>query len=360
VNFLESDLSVSDQLLFLRLWVMAVFFGNVQPTKIILLLLGDHGAGKTSALRRIQKLIFGDKVNLLSIEKDKQDGFIATITTDPIALFDNLDEQIHWLPYSLSRLATGVTFSRRQLYTTNDKVEFPGVSWLGITARTVDFMRNQSDLPDRTLVLKLGRLLDRKPEQELLNAVALRRNALWSELLDELNAIVRHLKDHPEPVQIRFRMADFASFALKVGALWDCRETVEDALAKLESAQSGCALEGDPIHQVLEIWLCDKANQGRELSAGTLNQEWSDLAKKNRIAWPFANGKSLAQTLGQLQFALAEDFEVNLRFDAHKRQNTYQFAPKQPKVRTDNLIQPAEPEEVLELAGIAGFDSGKP
>jgi hypothetical protein len=110
VNFLESDLSVADQRLFLKLWVMAVFFGNVQPTKIILLLLGDHGAGKTSALRRIQKLLFGDKVNLLSIEKDKQDGFIATITTDPIALFDNLDEQIHWLPYNLSRLATGITF----------------------------------------------------------------------------------------------------------------------------------------------------------------------------------------------------------------------------------------------------------
>ena len=360
VNFVESDLSVKDQQLFLKLWVMAVFFGNIQPTKIILLLLGDHGAGKTSALRRIQKLIFGPKVNLLSIEKDKQDGFIATITTDPIALFDNLDERIHWLPYTLSRLATGVTFSRRQLYTTNEKVEFPGISWLGITARTVDFMRNQPDLPDRTLVLKLGRLLDRKPEQELLNAVAQRRNALWSELLDELNAIVRYLKEHPEPVQIRFRMADFASFALKVGALWDCRETVENALAKLESAQSGCALEGDPIHQVLELWLGDKANQGRELGAGMLNQEWSYLAKKNRIAWPFANGKSLAQTLGQLQFALAEDFEVNLRFDAHKRQNTYQFGPKQPKGHAENLIRPAEPEEVLELAGIAGFDSGKP
>jgi hypothetical protein len=133
-NFIESYLSVTEQHLFLKLWVTAVFLGNVQPTKVILQLLGDHGAGKTSALRRIQKMIFGPKVNLLSIENDKPDGFIATITTDPIALFDNLDEQIPWLPYALSRLATGVTFSRRKLYTTNDKVEFPGVSWLGSTA----------------------------------------------------------------------------------------------------------------------------------------------------------------------------------------------------------------------------------
>jgi hypothetical protein len=361
VNFVDSDLSVPAQQLFLKLWVMAVFFGNVQPTKIILLLLGDHGAGKTSALRRIQKLIFGDKVNLLSIEKDKQDGFIATITTDPIALFDNLDEQIHWLPYSLSRLATGVAFSRRQLYTTNDKVEFPGVSWLGITARTVDFMKNQPDLPDRTLVLKLGRLQNRKPEQELLNAVAQRRNALWSELLDELNAVVRYLKEHPEPVQVSFRMADFASFALKV--LWGRGEEIENALAKLEATQSGCALAGDPFHQVLRIWLRDEANHGRSLAAGALLQEWSKVAKDAQITWSFANGSSLAQSLGQLQFALREEFAVSVNYDTHAKQNFYSFHPKQPN-SSDSSVQPlirqANSEEVVELAGVAGVDPANP
>jgi hypothetical protein len=284
---------VTEQHLFLKLWVTAVFLGNVQPTKVVLLLLGDHGAGKTSALRRIQKMIFGPKVNLLSIEKDKPDGFIATITTDPIALFDNLDEQIPWLPDTLSRLATGVTFSRRKLYTTNDKVEFPGVSWLGSTARTVRFMENQPDLPDRTLVLKLGRQLDRQPEDVLLNAVAQRRNALWSELLDVLNAIVPYPRDHPEPVPVTFRMADFANFALKVGELWGCRREVERAFVTLEGAQADVALEREPIHQVLGIWLGNEANVGRVLDAGTLHTEWSKLAKEHRIAYPFGSGRGL-------------------------------------------------------------------
>jgi hypothetical protein len=221
-------------------------------------------------------------------------------------------------------------------------------------------MRNQPDLPDRTLVLKLGRLLDRKPEQELLNAVAQRRNALWSELLDELNAIVRYLKEHPEPVQVRFRMADFASFALKVGTLWGCHEEVEKALAKLEAAQSGCVLAGDPINQVLRLWLRDEANHGRTLAAGTLQQEWSKVAKNNQIIWPFANGSGLAQSLSQLQFALREEFALSVSYDAHAKQNLYSFDLKQPNANAQPLIRPADSGDVAELAGVAGIDPAKP
>jgi hypothetical protein len=106
----DSVLSVAEQRTLLKIWLLALFFGSIQPTKIILLLLGDQGSGKTSALRRIQKCIFGPRADLLSIEKDKQDGFVATVTANPLALFDNVDERVGWLPYALSRLATGVTF----------------------------------------------------------------------------------------------------------------------------------------------------------------------------------------------------------------------------------------------------------
>jgi hypothetical protein len=142
-------------------------------------------------------------------------------------------------------------------------------------------------------------------------------------------------------------MADFASLALKVGILWGCHEEIENALAKLEGAQSGCALEGDPIHQVLELWLCNEANHSRHLDAGTLHEEWSKLAKDHRIAWPFGSGRSLGHTLSQRQFALGERFEVSVGFDSHKRQNRYQFGHKQPKVHLDNLIRPAQTEEEL-------------
>jgi hypothetical protein len=315
---------------------LAVFFGNIQPTKIILLLLGDHGSGKTSALRRIQKLIFGQKADLLSVEKDRQDGFIATITTDPLALFDNLDERISWLPYNLSRLATGVTFSRRQLYTTNTKVEFPGVSWLGITARTVRFMEQQPDLPDRTLVLRLDRLDERQPEQELLEAVAQRRNALWSELLDELNRVVRHLRDSTEPLRVRFRMADFAAFALRVATIWGCRPEIEQVFAKLERAQAELVFEEEPIHHIIDLWLREPANHGRVVDAGMLHAEWGLIAAQHFIDWPWDGGRGLGQRLGQLRPALQQKFDLEVVRDGHTKQLSYRFWPKGERERALN------------------------
>jgi hypothetical protein len=361
VNFEESALSVVEQRLFLKLWLMSVFFGSIQPTKIILLLLGLQGAGKTSALRRIQKFIFGSKVNLLSIEKDKPDGFVATVTSDPIALFDNLDERIAWLPYNLSRLATGVTFSRRQLYTTNDKVEFPGVSWLGITARTVDFMKDQVDLPDRTLVLKLGRLIDRKPEDELLCDVDVHRNAMWSELLDDLNRVVRHLQQHPGSESVQFRMADFATLALKIATVWGRRPEVEAALRKLEQAQGELVLQDDPISLFLGAWLDNATNHGRDVNAGTLFEEWRRIAAHKTINWPFLSPKGLGQRLSQVTPALREQFEVQVGWDGHTKQHRYRFWPKEGQ-RADEAPLPAgdvtgaNQSVMRALAGAAGPD----
>jgi hypothetical protein len=362
VNFADAVLSKPEQRILLNLWILAVFFGSIQPTKIILLMLGEHGSGKTSALRRIQKFIFGPKVDLLSIEKDKQDAFVATVTADPLALFDNVDERISWLPYSLSRLATGVTFARRVLYTTNTQAEFPGVSWLGITSRTVDFMANQPDLPDRTLVLSVERLVEKLPEGELLSAIEKNRNVMWSELLDMLNEIVRQLRQPAESSRLQFRMADFASFALRVATTWGCRKEVETIFAKLEQAQADLVFEDDPIHQVLDLWLVNSSNHGRGVDAATIQHEWSKLAIRNGIWWPFPNSKSLSKRLMHLRHALSQRFDMEVEEDLHKKQKRYHFWPKRnpngvfAPDRLPVLAPPAEPEST---AGIAGEEKAK-
>jgi hypothetical protein len=185
---------------------------------------------------------------------------------------------------------------------------------------------------------------------------------MWSELLDELNDVVRYLKENPEPVTVSFRMADFASFALKVATLWVRREELEHAFAKLERAQANCVFESEPIYRVLELWLRDAANRGRELDAGALNREWTKLAEEHRIPWPFGSGRSLGQALGQTRFALQEHFDVEVRQDAHAKQNRYAFGPKRGDAEPAQVrpIEPQEAEEPFEeFAGFAGIERGK-
>jgi hypothetical protein len=157
-------------------------------------------------------------------------------------------------------------------------------------------------------------------------------------------------------------MADFASFALKVATLWGRREELERAFAKLERAQVNCIFENEPIYLVLELWLRDPSNHGRELDAGALKREWTELAKEHRIPCPFGSVRSLGQTLSQLRFALQERFEVEVSQDAHSKQNLYAFGPKRDDAETAQTksIQPAQSEEPVEVfAGFAGFERGK-
>lgn len=253
-----------------------------------------------------------------------------------------------------------MTFSRRVLYTTNTKVEFPGVSWLGITSRSVDFMANQPDLPDRTLVLKMERLGEKQPESELLSAIAQYRDAMWSELLDELNVIVRHLRQEPQPVRVQFRMADFASFALNVATAWGCRAEVEAIFTKLEEAQADLVFENEPVHQILELWLTNPSNQGRRMDAAILYREWSFLANQNQILWPFSNPQSLGIRLVQLRHALEQRFNVTVARDPHEKQNCYRFWLKGVAEEAVGARPPvdaallADPEASAGIAGTAG------
>ncbi len=151
---------------------------------------------------------------------------------------------------------------------------------------------------------------------------------MWSELLDELNLIVRHLRKNPKRVPVKFRMADFASFALQVGTLWNCHEEVAGISAKLENAQADLVFHDDPIYEVLDLWLEQDANHGKEAGAGTLFREWSVLAQKNQIRWPFADGRALGRRLGQLRHALEQRLVMKIRPDGHRHQSFNTFWPK--------------------------------
>jgi hypothetical protein len=325
-NFRETDdLTSTDQQWVFYAWCLAQFFGALHPTKPLLLISGEKGGGKTSCLRKWLKMLFGTRADVTALEGGKQDGFVAAVCSSPVVAFDNVDENIKWLPDHLAQLATGIKFQRRKYYTTNEVVEFQPQCFVALTSRTPKFINGRDDVLDRTLVLHTQRREQFAPEGCQLQTIADNRNSLWSELLRRLNQIVTDLGNADgSDEQVDFRMADFARFALAVGRVDGNEEAARSTLTKLDSTSSELLLSDEAIAIRLEIWLRNPNNHGRKVSSGDLNGELRWLAQE---PWPYANARALGQRLSNITTDLRERFEVTVERDA-ANQNWYRFWPK--------------------------------
>lgn len=329
-NFASAgNLTADEQEWLFSLWIRSLFFASVHPTKPLLLKCGEKGSGKTLALRKLLRMLFGPAGEVRALERSKPDGFIAAVTSDPIAVFDNVDEAVGWLPDHLAQVATGIGISRRQLYTTNEVVEFRPQCSIALTSRTPKFLNGRDDVLDRTIVLETERRLRFQSEDTLLRGIAKSRDLLWTELLRDLNRIVRQwprMVASADPSD--FRMADFAVFARWVAAARRESPNKPDGIfAKLDGQRAGMLLSTEPIRLCLEHWLADPNNCGRAIRSAELRKELANIAEREKLPWPYGTPSSLAQRLRHIKSNLSKEFEIDVQHDSAK-QVSYRFHPK--------------------------------
>jgi hypothetical protein len=341
-NFGDNNgLGAADQQWLFSVWCLSQFFGSLHPTKPLLLVCGEKGGGKTLSLRKWLKLLFGKGADVTALERSKQDGFIAAVCSSPIAVFDNVDEQVSWLADHLAQLATGVSFKRRKFYTTNQQVEFQPQCFVALTSRTPKFLETRDDVLDRTLILQTERRERFAPEQAQLNEIATNRNLLWTELLRDLNRIVAHLRQSDGQVsEGSFRMADFASFALNVAQAQGEADKARIIFQKMESRRTEMLLAEEPIAVCLEKWLLKAENVGRTVTSGDLNKELRFIAGQQGIEWPYVSPRALGQRLSHISSHLRERFEVHVDHDT-ANQCLYRFAPKAESLKRAESENPA-------------------
>ena len=118
-------------------------------------------------LRVLLRALFGKKAEVLKLSKEKEDAFLATVTSQHVAAFDNLDGEIKWLPNHLATAATGGDVPLRKLYTTNALVRYPVRCFLALTSREPDSL-TRDDVADRLLTLKVDRFDKFKSEKHCL------------------------------------------------------------------------------------------------------------------------------------------------------------------------------------------------
>ena len=238
-----------DAIMLARICLYALFFAEHMEARPHLVLTGPTASGKTIMLQAICELINGPGSTVSTIPHDRQ-TFETTVSNNSFVFFDNVDTPNKWLMDALAEVATGIQFTRRLLYSTNESITYRVQCYLGLTTRDPWFSR--TDIATRLIVLHVNRREKNKNPTDLMNTVRANRGFLWWELLDDLNKIVRRLKTFKSQ-EYNLRMAGFADFVHVVAGI---KGADPDALlGVISGTQVASALDHNIIWTCLEPWL---------------------------------------------------------------------------------------------------------
>lgn len=326
VNVESGALELNEYQLLLETWVYHLFFDELHITHPILAFIGPKGSSKTSSIRRLGVLLFGPGFQVCPIP-EKPDDFDAVVTNGFLVGFDNVDGQTVWLNDKLAIAATGGTIRKRELYSTNNMIEFPIKAHIAITSRTPKFRRD--DVAERLLIFPLKTLDQKISEQYLLDELCQNRDRFMSWLLLQLQEILQMLSqtENFPAVQTNLRMADFASFMLRLAMADGEEASVQKLLDKLVTSQSHFTLEQDPLFELLDMVAERYPKQA--FKTAELHAKLKDLAAANAIKYSYASPNSLGQKLGHVKNNLAQFLNMtihegagNTKFYEFSRLNT--------------------------------------
>jgi hypothetical protein len=309
-------------------WLYAMFFRELFPTRPILAMIGEKGSGKTSVLRRIGQMLFGPRFQVMGMSHEPKD-FDAAVTGDAFVGIDNADANVQWLDDKLAVVATGGTLKRRQLYTTNELVEFPITAFVAITSRTPHFKRE--DVADRLLLFHVERLETFGAESELLSALSAQRNVLMTELVGQLQRVLAALhKNNGKFYPSSFRIADFAQFVLKVADAEGRLVEAEAMLKRLSEEQLAFTVQDDPVIELLELWV--KGHAGQEVTTAELYSALRTMACSShpQRSFDFKSAVSFGQYLQSNRATLKALFGATDR-TVGGRKRLWQFSAPKPR-----------------------------
>jgi hypothetical protein len=212
---------------------------------------------------------------------DEEKDFDSTCHSRSYIVWDNLDNKPEkWLENRLAMIATGGSAPRRMLYTDHDTIETPFRCFVGMTARTPRFTRD--DVADRLLIFSLERLERFDGEGQRRMELLAARPTIWRELIAYNQWILRAFAAYPmgqlATAPFSVRMADFADFAWRL-ALYAGPEAAETCVAAFKAMareQAIFTLQSNPLLEYLNRWLLNEDNRMRSISSSDL---CDDLAK---------------------------------------------------------------------------------
>lgn len=185
------------------------FLGTLRPNHPfpVLVLHGEQGTAKSTLAKMLRRLVDPNTADLRPCPREEYDCILAARHGWIIA-FDNVSVIKPWLSDVFCRIATGIGYGRRKLWTDEEEhllsVKRP------IVLNGIEDVAVKGDLLDRAIVTTLPRIEEhaRREEDELWRAFDAAQPFLLGAVLDVVSSALARLPD----VQLhrRPRIADFA------------------------------------------------------------------------------------------------------------------------------------------------------
>jgi hypothetical protein len=232
---------------------------------VVLVLLGEAGAAKTSATERLLALVDPQKAEARTLPKEEQDLFIAASNAHMLA-YDNVSYLRDWLSDAFCRISTGAGWAARRLYTDDEEVILNVTRPILING--ISSFVTRGDLTQRSLPVLLEVIADdkRREREQVLAEFETARPRILGALLDMMVYGMKHFPStRPERLP---RMADFARWgAACEGLVWKTGEFMNAYRSNIAEATA----------TYIEIDLVGTAIREMQTS---VEREWTGTAKE--------------------------------------------------------------------------------
>lgn len=301
-----SDVDLKD---LLEVYIHALFFERLLPTKPIVLVTGEKGSGKSFVGRAIKRTLIGGNADVdIGLTADEGSAR-AAVTHNYFIVMDNVDGMVDWLGNLLASVSTGAVIRMRTLYKTNEESQFEPHCFVMVNSRNPASLQ-RDDIADRLLIFEVTRRKEFVPEGQLLGDLGKNRQAIRSELLMNLNRIVAALKsEQPAPPSTQ-RLADFAALTSTIAKVLNL-PGAERAIAGMDERRNDLVLEGDPLVGALLGYTLDQTTP-EWITTGALFAKLKENGDFGKLS-----ARGFGKKLKNLQSNLREHLEIEWRDGAH-------------------------------------------
>jgi hypothetical protein len=191
-------------------WLVAALVPDIP--RLLLVLYGEQGSGKTTTARNLGSLIDPNAAPIVGARD--QPEFVQVMAHHYLPILDNLSDLREWLSNLLSRSVTGEGFTKRSLFTDDDDIIYSFRRVMILTG--INLVVTKPDLLDRSLIISTERVVDRQRREDrvLVERFMAAKPKLFGALLDlmvkAMAAYSRVIVTNPP------RMADFARWGAAV------------------------------------------------------------------------------------------------------------------------------------------------